>query len=747
MTVISEVSIIFNDSENNENLLHNGFKKVRKLSLKKINKPNFLNTRLGFFSLLVVLLWAKNILAYFTEFNLGIDHPIQYFILLINPIATTLFLLSIALYVRRTKASYITMLFIYLVTTILLFANVAYYREFTDFITINTMLGVGKVSGGLVGSTLKLLKPSDVLYFIDFIIILIALVMKKITMDERPIRARTALAVTALAVMIFSGNLFLAETDRSGLLTRTFSRDYLVKYLGINAFTVYDAVQTYQTTQVRAQASPNDIDTVQDYVKGHYAAPNDKYYGLAKGKNVIYIHLESVQQFLIDYKLKDEDGNEHEVMPFINSLYHDKSTFAFDNFFHQVKAGKTSDAETLMENSLFGLNQGSFFTQFGGKNTFEAAPDILNQTQNYTSAVFHGNSGNFWNRNEVYKHFGYDYFFDGSYYDVNDDNSFQYGLHDKPFFEQSVQYLEHLQQPFYSKFIAVSNHYPYSEFTNEDAGFPLADTGDDTIDGYFATANYLDTAVEEFFNYLKKSGLYDNSVIVLYGDHYGISDGRNTSLAPLLDKDSEEWDNYDNAQMQRVPYMVHIPGQDKGGISHTYGGEVDALPTLLHLLGVNTQNYIQMGQDLLSKDHDQVVAFRDGSFVTPKYTEYGGSLYDSTNGEEIDSPTTETEEAVKKIQEKVHLQLDNSDKVTTGDLLRFHTDSGLTAIDPNDYDYKSLEKRLMQTEEKLGDKSTSLYSQNHNQSTQDLYETKSYQDYHPEVKKEIEESETEKNED
>src|SRR5699024_790360 len=302
--------------------------------------------------------------------------------------------------------------------------------------------------------------------------------------------------------------------------------------------------------------------------------------------------LESVQQFLIDYKLKDEDGNEHEVMPFINSLYHDKSTFAFDNFFHQVKAGKTSDAETLMENSLFGLNQGSFFTQFGGKNTFEAAPDILNQTQNYTSAVFHGNSGNFWNRNEVYKHFGYDYFFDGSYYDVNDDNSFQYGLHDKPFFEQSVQYLEHLQQPFYSKFIAVSNHYPYSEFTNEDAGFPLADTGDDTIDGYFATANYLDTAVEEFFNYLKKSGLYDNSVIVLYGDHYGISDGRNTSLAPLLDKDSEEWDNYDNAQMQRVPYMVHIPGQDKGGISHTYGGEVDALPTLLHLLGVNTQNYI-----------------------------------------------------------------------------------------------------------------------------------------------------------
>lgn len=88
-------------------------------------------------------------------------------------------------------------------------------------------------------------------------------------------------------------------------------------------------------------------------------------------------------------------------------------------------------------------------------------------------------------------------------------------MHDKPFFQQSVQYLERLQQPFYSKFIAVSNHYPYSKFTNDEAGFLLANTNDETINGYFATANYLDTAVQEFFNYLKESGLYDNSVIVL----------------------------------------------------------------------------------------------------------------------------------------------------------------------------------------------------------------------------------------
>ena len=120
-----------------------------------------------------------------------------------------------------------------------------------------------------------------------------------------------------------------------------------------------------------------------------------------------------------------------------------------------MKAGKTSDAETLLETSLFGLNQGAFFAQLGGKNTFEAAPNILGQVAGYTSATFHGYNKTFWNRNETYARFGYDYFFDASYYNVNEENSFQYGLHDKPFFEQSVKYLEHLQQPFYTKFISI----------------------------------------------------------------------------------------------------------------------------------------------------------------------------------------------------------------------------------------------------------------------------------------------------
>ena len=699
--------------------------------MTKKNYFSWVNKRLGFFTLLIVLMWLKNMLAYTLDFHLSLENALQHFILIINPIATTLLLLSVGLYVRRKKPAYITMMVIYFIMTALLFSNAVYYREFTDFITINTMLGAGKVASGLGESAIKLFRPYDILYWIDFILLVFALATKRIKMDETPVRARMAFAFSTLAVMIFSGNLFLAESDRPELLTRTFSRDYLVKYLGINAFTAYDGVQTYKTTQVRAQASATDMDEVAEYVKGHYAKPNDQYFGLAKGRNVIYIHLESTQQFLIDYKLKDENGVEHEVMPFINSLYHSNSTFSFSNFFHQVKAGKTSDSETLFENSLFGLNQGALFTQLGGKNTFEAAPNILKQTQGYTSAVFHGNSGTFWNRNETYKHLGYDYFFDASYYNVTEDNSFQYGLNDKPFFQQSVKYLEHLQQPFYTKFIAVSNHYPYSQLSGDETGFPLAQTKDETINSYFSTANYMDTAVHEFFDYLKQSGLYDNSIIILYGDHYGISNARNKELAQLLGKDRDTWSNFDNAQVQRVPYMIHIPGMTQGKIIDTYGGQVDALPTLLHLLGVDTQNYIQLGQDLFSPDHKQLVAFRDGDFVTPNYTYYGGVLYDNKTGEEITEPTEELKKQIDADKEAVSDQLATSDKINNGDLLRFYTKSGLKAINPDDYNYLKNTDRIEKIEKELGNKSTSVYSKHNQTSTTDKYQTKSYQELHP----------------
>ena len=690
------------------------------------------NTRLGFILTLLVLYWLKTMWAYHVDFSLGLENPYQLLLSIINPIPLGLLLLGLSLYIKRTRVFYIVSWIIYTILNLLLISNAIYFREFSDFITVSAMLASSKVSAGLGDSALNLLRVWDIIYIIDYIVLLALFATKKIKVDNRPLNKRASFAITALSTLFFSINLFMAEIDRPELLTRGFSNVYVVRALGLPSFTAYSANQTYQTEKVRSEATASDLKEAKKYVSEHYAAPNSKYFGIAKGRNVIVIHLESFQQFLIDYHLQ-VDGKSYEVTPFLNSLYHSNSTLAFSNFFNQVKAGKTSDAETLMETSLFGLSSGSYLVNYGGTNTAYAAPSILGQTDDYTSAVFHGNVGTFWNRNNAYKQWGYNYFFDSSYFTKqNSENSFQYGLNDKYMLADSIKYLEHMQQPFYTKFITVSNHYPYTSLAgnSDEEGFPLAKTDDETINGYFATANYLDSAVKAFFDYLKESGLYDNSIIVLYGDHYGISNSRNTDLAPLLGKDSETWTGYDNAMLQRVPYMIHIPGFTEGHISNTFGGEVDNLPTLLHLLGIDTSNYVQLGQDLLSSDNKQIVAFRtSGDYVTPTYTSYSGHLYYTDSGQEITNPDENTQAATKAIRDAVAKQLSVSDEVQTGDLLRFDK-NGLKEVDSSSISYTHSLKTLKSIEKKRGDESTSLYSENGDESTVDLFKAPSYMQLH-----------------
>ena len=665
----------------------------------------------------VFFFWMKTIIAYYADFSLGVEGTIQYFILWINPIATTLLFFGLSLYIKKPKPALAILLIIDILNTLLLYLNIIFYREFTDFITVKSVLGFSKVSQGLSGSSFSLMKPHDVLYWLDiatFIGILVWLTIKKIPIKSQPVSKPMAIAVTCLSGLIFSGNLALSEANRPQLLQRTFDRSYIVKYLGIDAYTIYDGIKTGMTSSVRAHASSNGIDEVLDYTKKHYAEPNPETFGIAKGKNVIVLHLESFQQFLINMKV---DGQE--VTPFLNSIFQNQATISFDNFFHEVGQGKTSDAENMLETGTFGLPQGSLFTELGSDNVFQAAPAILGQKQGYTSAVFHGNVASFWNRDHVYKNLGYDNFFDRSYFDESDE-MLGYGILDKDLFSESVQYLEHLQQPFYTKFLSVTNHTPY--YTDDkNFDFPSLNTGNSTVDNYVRTAHYLDQSLEQFFTYLKKSGIYQNSIFVIYGDHFGISNTDNKDLASALGKDPDTWNEFDNAQMQRVPLMIHMPGYTKGSVNHEYGGEIDVLPTLLHLLGIDDKDYLHFGTDLLSPQHDQVVAFRNGNFVTPKYTILGGKAYNNQTGEIIDTKAAGIDEEISKDQEKVKSALSLSDKLNQENLLRFYVSNGFETIDPKKYDYKNEAERNIAIEKQKGEHSTSVFSKNGNKTTTNLY--------------------------
>lgn len=87
--------------------------------LKKYNE--FINTRVGFFSLLIGLLWLKNMFAYVVDFHLSIQNPMQLFILLINPLSVSMLLISIGLFIKRSKVAYTTLFIIYGILSIWLF--------------------------------------------------------------------------------------------------------------------------------------------------------------------------------------------------------------------------------------------------------------------------------------------------------------------------------------------------------------------------------------------------------------------------------------------------------------------------------------------------------------------------------------------------------------------------------------------------------------------------------------------------
>ncbi|PEB50631.1 glycerol phosphate lipoteichoic acid synthase [Bacillus pseudomycoides] len=638
-----------------------------------LKSKRVLSNHFGFFIFAVVLFWLKTYAAYVTEFDLGISNTIQKFLLFFNPLSSAVLFLGLALFAKG-KRSYIWLIIINLLLSILLYSNVVYYRFFSDFITFPTLTQTNNF-GDLGGSILALLHLYDPLYFLDTIILFV-LVKTKFA-DPKPIRvAKHKLSLVFITgILIFSINLGLAEMDRPQLLTRTFDRNYIVKYLGAYNYTIYDGIQSLKASTERALADGDNMTGVRNYITSNYASPNPEYFGKGKGMNVIYIHLESFQNFLINYKL-----NGQEVTPFLNSFTHDANTLYFDNFFHQTGQGKTSDAEFMLENSLFGLPQGSVFTN-KAHNTYQAAPAILGQ-QGYTSAVFHGNYKTFWNRDDIYKSFGFNKFFDASYYDMNEKDVVNYGLKDKPFFNESIPMLQTLKQPFYAKFITLSNHFPYP-INKDEATIEPAKTGDSSVDTYFQTARYLDEAVKSFMDYLKQSGLYDNSIIVMYGDHYGISDNHNAAMSQIMGK---EINSFENAQLQRVPLIIHVPGM-KGGVQHQYGGEIDVLPTLLHLLGTDTKNYIQFGTDLLSPEHQQVVPFRNGNYVSPAVTALNGKYYDTTTGKPVEA-TDEIKQNEKMVQQKLKF----SDEVVNGDLLRFYTPEGFTPVDRTKYNYNHQDK-------------------------------------------------------
>lgn len=146
---------------------------------------------------------------------------------------------------------------------------------------------------------------------------------------------------------------------------------------------------------------------------------------------------------------------------------------------------------------------------------------------------------------------------------------------------------------------------------------------------------------------------------------------------------------FESAGLQRTPLFIRVPGME-GGVNEEYTGQIDLLPTLLHLLGIETNEYIHLGTDLLSEQHDDIIPFRNGDFVSSVFTYADGKFYDSTTGELLDENRLDEAREYQIIAEQ---KLGMSDKVVNGDLLRFYTPESFLPVDRSQYNYLNKEDR------------------------------------------------------
>jgi lipoteichoic acid synthase len=616
---------------------------MRKFSFSKIK----------FLALTTVLLWIKTYIVYKTSFDIKIESPMQEFILFINPLSFLLLVFGLAFFIKeKRRNAYI--LTASIITSFILFANVVFYRFFNDFITIPVLFQTSNM-GDLGSSFTELFKFTDLLLFADVVLISTIMFFKPqfASIESFTKRERRTYFIAVAAVFFF--NLGLAEAERPQLLTRTFDREMLVKNIGTYNYHIYDIVLQSKSSAQRALADSSSFVEIENYLKANQKKPNEELFGVAQGKNVIVISLESTQSFVINEKIDGE-----EITPFLNDFI--EESYYFDNFYHQTGQGKTSDSEFLLDNSLYPIGRGAvFFTHSG--NEFTATPEII-KDYGYYSSVLHANNKSFWNRDIMYGSLGYDRFFEINDYDVNEENSIGWGLKDLEFFDQSIEHLKSQPQPFYSKFITLTNHFPF-ELGEEDKMVNEFTSNSRTLNRYFPTVRYQDEAVKHFITRLKEEGLYDNSIIIMYGDHYGISENHNVAMGDFLGR---EVTPFESVQLQRVPFIVHIPGvTDKDPQSFSkVAGQIDLKPTILHLLGIDTKDDVHFGSDVFSSQKLSFAVLRDGSFITDNYVYTKNTCYDKATGEQTNEAYCEP------FMEKAKQELDYSDQIVYGDLLRFY---------------------------------------------------------------------------
>ena len=492
-----------------------------------------------------------------------------------------------------------------ILTTVML-ADTIHFRFYGDVISLPELLHVKQLVT-VASSVAMMVRPADLLPFADVVaagVLAVAWVRRGARAPlSRPASRRVALVVILAAAIAAVRPVRLMRLDPEDVFAYSTTRREVAAALGLGPFHVYDVgAQILYPLLGRWEVRDPERARVTAFFNARQAAgrPFSPLFGAARGRNVILVMVESLERFPVGLVV---DGQP--VAPHLAEFAHESLDFV--NFFDETHLGTTADGEFSSLHSLYPLPDAVVSTRYPA-NDFRGLPKILDDL-GYQTVSLCGVGGDFWNMRQMHHELGFldSYFIDR----LRPTELFGIGLADASLFEQTDEILASLTEPFASFAITLSSHSPF-RIPPTHQELRLGALSGSQVGDYLQAVHYVDSAFGDFLGRLRRSGLLDRSIVVVYGDHHAFLD-QTPQLARALSL--EHPDTYARwAAQRRLPLLIRLPHGASAGAWTGAGGHVDIAPTVLSLLGVSAEREVLVGRDLTSSDPPFVV-LRDGSFI------------------------------------------------------------------------------------------------------------------------------------
>ncbi|HPD00466.1 MAG TPA: LTA synthase family protein, partial [Acetivibrio sp.] len=540
--------------------------------------------------------------------------------MILSSFAVLLIITSLIAFIFN-KYRFIALFAFNLLLTVLLMADTNFFRYYYNLLTVPVFFQMDiKLLSSVDQSIMSLFLIKDIVYLLDLPFMLMGLVLLHKNAEKLYFKKRIIRSVSLLVVGMVT---FLSVFRCTDINTLAYNSNYSAKSLGVFYSHYYNTKLFIEESLLEDDILTDEDKTaiIEFYKNKSSKFTDNRLNGIAKGKNLIVVQMEAMQQFVINRKIGGK-----EITPNLNKLI--KECLYFDNIYYQVSGGNTSDAEFLSNTSMYPVKEGSVYHRFA-ENTYYSLASIMKE-QGYDTYSLHGFDRYFWNRDEMYKSLQFDTFYSEENFVLDDFAGWDgQALSDSSFFRQSLEKID-TAKPFYSFFVTLSSHHPFNYF--EDFAFDVGEFEGTFIGNYLKAANYLDKCIGEFIDNLKQRGLYDNSLLVLYGDHSAVPKVESDGLMQLL---GIEYNNTDWTKLQKVPVIIHYPQQEESEVISTIGGQIDILPTIANLMDFDVP--YAFGKDLINTDENYAI-LRNGSVVTKDYIYLSDlkEVYDYTSGKPMD---------------------------------------------------------------------------------------------------------------